>query len=141
MKKNDSVKSTTYECILIIFIIFLTFGCASLVSFSHIVVKVQEQAEYGEWYVVDSIRHGDYLEVNASFIWSTPGSAGVHSLKWNIYQDNQLIRSGKEFKYKFTSSPFMAILKFNTSSAKKGDITFECFLDGKKVGEYTIQIL
>ena len=127
-------------------VVFILMGCLLLsgcgkVSLFNMVVKVQHQQERGEWYVVKEVRHGDYFKAVASYTWSTTGSGGLHRTRWDVYQDGQLVRRGKDLWYNFTSSPFTVYLTFDSSALKLGPCELVPYLDGEKQGTITAKIV
>lgn len=95
-------------------------------------VKVSDQKEGGESYVVDKVRHGDLAKVYASICWPEGGSGGSHSFRWDVYdKNNNCVRKGSDDYYLFGSSPFLLYLNLDTTAFEKG--TYQCylFLDGE----------
>ena len=117
-------------------------GCAYLpVNLHNMAVEVMEAIERGEWYVVEKVRHGDTFRATASFVWSEPGSAGNHRVRWEVYQDGQLIRHGQEDTYSFQSSPFKVWLTLDSTALKQGNCEIILYLDGEECGRMSTKIV
>ena len=113
----------------------LTFGCSIPIEEMDVCnsgVEVKNLNEEGEYYVVDTVRHGDIAHIFASYCWSKDSLGGSHSFRWGLYDGDKCLRNGQYTPVEFGTSPFKLSFTLDTSALRKG--TYDCvlYVDGKE---------
>ena len=96
--------------------------------------------EEKEWYVVEEVRHGDSFRVKASFTWPG-GPTGLHSYRWEVRQDGQVIAPGQGHYFDWSNPPGRIWLNVDSSIYKQGECEVILYIDGNEYARHTVKII
>ena len=90
--------------------------------------------------VSDAAIMGQGVLMSASFVWSGPGEAGYHSVRWELYKADQCIRKDPRKMYCFTHSPYTVSLPLDATALGEGTFRGMLYVDDIAVATNSVTV-
>ena len=138
--KTMLIRSAVF-CVLTPVLITCLSGCVSYrpVRAWGSAVEVYDYADKN-YQVGDVAILGQAVIMSASFIWDTPGEAGFHSVRWELYKGDQCIRKDPRRMQLFAHSPHTVSLQLDATALGEGTFRGVLYVDDLDAATNSITI-